>query len=715
MDQKTSDFFSARQVPSARTVAEAFAQALALHQTDRLSDAEKIYRQILAAQPRHFDSLHLLGVISLQRGDAEAAVRQIDLALKIEPRHILALNNRGNALQQLRRFDEALASYDRALAVRPDYAEALTNRGAALTGLRRYDEALSSCDRAVALRPDLVDAHVNRGNALHALSRFTEAVSVFDRALTLQPNYAEAHYNRSNALYALKRHEEALASVDAALALRPDYVEALTNRGAVLHALDRDEEALASLDRAIALEPDNVEALVNRGVALNALRRYDDALACYQRALRLCPDHLDALTNRGVALHDLARYEEALASHDRALALQPDFAEALSNRGNTLHELRRFDDALASFDRALALAPDFAEAHSNRGNVLQELRRFDEALTSYDRALVLRPDFADGHFNASVCRLLGGDFARGWQQHEWRWETKQLRAVKRRFAQPLWTGADDLAGKTILLHAEQGFGDTIQFCRYVPQVVERGASVIVEVQKPLCELMKGLAGEAQIVPRGEALPDFDLHCPLLSLPLAFGTRLETIPSRTPYLTAPENKIGDWRDRLGIHERPRVGLVWAGDPRKSLPGANRIDRQRSLQFDQLAPLLEVHDCAFYSLQKGDDAQAQLRGSALCHRITDWSADFHDFSDTAALIENLDLVIAVDTAVAHLAGALGKPLWLINRYNTCWRWLLDRDDCPWYPTARLFRQDATRDWHPVIARIELALHDYVHRVE
>jgi tetratricopeptide (TPR) repeat protein len=572
----------------------------------------------------------------------------------------------------------------------------------------------------VVLRPDLADAHVNRGSALHGLNRFTEAVSAFDRALALRPNYAEAHYNRGNALYALKRHEEALASVDAALALRLDYVEALTNRGAVLHALDRDEEALASLDRVIALEPNNVEALVNRGVVLNALKRYDDALACYQRALRLCPDHLDALTNRGVALHDLTRYEEALTSHGRALALQPDFAEALSNRGNTLHELRRFDDALTSFDRALALAPDFAEAHSNRGNVLQELRRFDEALTSYDRALTLRPDFADGHFNASVCRLLRGDFARGWQQHEWRWETRHLRAVKRHFPQPLWTGADDLTGKTILLHAEQGFGDTIQFCRYVPLVVARAAHVIVEVQKPLHELMRSLGGGVQIVPRGAALPDFDLHGPLLSLPLAFGTRLETIPSRTPYLTAPENKTRAWRDRLdkpelGKHQRPRVGLVWAGDPRKSLPGANRIDRQRSLQFDQLAPLLEVRGCAFYSLQKGDDAQAQLRGSELSHRITDWSADFHDFSDTAALIENLDLVIAVDTAVPHLAGVLGKPLWLINRYNTCWRWLLDRDDSPWYPTARLFRQDATRDWHPVIARIAAALRDYVHTAE
>jgi tetratricopeptide (TPR) repeat protein len=716
MDQQASASSSAQQATGTTTATATFAHALALHHAGRLSDAEEIYRRILATEPRHFDSLHLLGVIFLQRGDAEAAVRQIDAALKVEPQHSLALNNRGNALQYLQRFDEALTSYDRALAIRPDDAEALTNRAAALTALRRYDEALAGCERALALRPDLADAHVNRGNALHALRRLTEAVSAFDRALALRPNYAQAHYNRGNALYALKRHDEALASVNAALALRPDYVEALTNCGAILHALDRDEAALASLDRAIALAPDNVEALVNRGVALNALKRYDDALACYERALRLCPDHLDALTNCGVALHDLGRIEEALASHDRALALQPDFAEALSNRGNTLLELRRFVDALAGFDRALALAPDFAEAHSNRGNALQELRRFDEALTSYDRALTLRPDFADAHFNASVCRLLRGDFARGWQEHEWRWETRHLRAVKRRFAQPLWTGADDLAGKTILLHAEQGFGDTIQFCRYVPQVVARGASVIVEAQKPLCELLRSLADGVRIMPRGAALPEFDLHCPLLSLPLAFGTRLETIPSRTPYLAAPAHKIGAWRDRLikhelGDHRRPRIGLVWAGDPRKSLPGANRIDRQRSLQFDQLAPVLEVRDCTFYSLQKGDDAQAQLRDSVLSHRIADWSADFHDFSDTAALIANLDLVIAVDTAVAHLAGALGKPLWLINRHNTCWRWLLDRDDSPWYPTARLFRQDATRDWHPVVTRIASALRGHV----
>ena len=315
------------------------------------------------------------------------------------------------------------------------------------------------------------------------------------------------------------------------------------------------------------------------------------------------------------------------------------------------------------------------------------------------------------HLNAGLCRLLIGDFARGWQEHEWRWKTAQLKADERDFPQPLWLGVDDIAGKTILLHAEQGLGDTLQFCRYVPRVVERGARVILWVPITLRELMCTLPCAVQVVSHGDPLPAFDLHCPLLSLPLAFGTRLETIPSQTPYLSAADNKRNAWRDHLGRHERPRVGLAWAGDPRKHLPGANRIDRQRSLPFDQLAPILEVRGCEFYSLQKGDDVVAQLHDSALPHGVVDWSAEFHDFSDTAALIANLDLIITVDTAVAHLAGALGKPVWLLNRYNTCWRWLLDREDSPWYPTARLFRQDATRDWAAVIARAAAALQDYV----
>ena len=635
--------FSAAQRTDSAKAASLFAAALAAHQAGRLADAEKIYTRILTTRPDHFDSLHLLGVIFLQRGKHAQAADQIALALERNPGNVFALNNRGSALSELGRFEEALASYDRALALRPDYAEAHSNRGNALKAVRRFADALASYDRALALRPDYAEAHSNRGGALHDLKRFTEALAACDRAIALRPDYPEALSNRGNTLKELKRFDEALATYDRAIALRPDYAEAHSNRGNVMYELNR--------------------------------------------------------------------FEEALTDYDRALALRPGFAEAHTNRGNAFHELARLDEALAGHDRALTLRPDFAEAYSNRGNTLKELGRFDEALESFARAIAVRPAFADAHFHDALCRLLTGDFLRGWEKYEWRWETDQLRDEKRNFMQPRWTGSDDIAGKTILLHAEQGFGDTIQFCRYVPLVAQRGARVVLEVEKPLRELMSMLPGVAQIISRGDPLPDFDVHCPLLSLPLAFATRVETIPARTPYLSVPAGKTSAGRDGLGNHDGPRVGLVWAGNPRKEVPNANRVDRQRSIGFDRFAPLFETAGCEFYSLQKGDQAVAQLRDSPLRRRVIDWTEDLHDFADTAALIENLDLVIAVDTSVAHLAGALGKPLWLINRHNTCWRWLLDREDSPWYPTARLFQQDDTRDWDRVIARVQAALAEHI----
>jgi tetratricopeptide (TPR) repeat protein len=631
----------AAPAPVAPVSTALFAEGLKLHHAGRLADAEQIYSRVLAAQPDHFDSLHLLGVIFFQRGQHAQAVKQIGAALKMNPNNAPALNNRGNALTALKKFAEALASYDRAVALQRDFAEAHSNRGNALKELKRCEDALASYDRALALRPDFAEAHSNRGDVLSKLERFTEALASCDNALALRPNYAEALSNRGNALLKLKRFGEALASYDRALALQPDYG--------------------------------------------------------------------DAHSNRGNVLRELNRFDEALASYDRAINLQPGFATAHCNRGSVLENLNRFEEAIESYDRAIELQPDFATVYSNRGNTLRELMRFDEALASFDRALAIQPDFADAHYNEAVCRLLLGDLERGWEKNEWRWKTEQLRDGEQTFAQPLWLGSDDIAGKSILLHAEQGLGDTIQFCRYVPLIAARGAQIILGVQKPLRELMTTLAGGARIVAVGDPLPDFDLHCPLLSLPLAFATRLDTIPAVVPYLAAPEDKIEAWRSRLGEHGRLRVGLVWAGNPRKQLPNANRIDVQRSMAFDRLAPLLEVKECEFYSLQKGDDAVRQLRDSALQQEVIDWTEDLHDFSDTAALIENLDLVISVDTSVAHLAGALGKPFWLLNRYNTCWRWLLDRDDSPWYPAARLFRQDAARDWDSVIGRVQAALRD------
>ena len=689
--------------PGSPELASAFSHAVALHQAGRLAEAEKIYRQLLKAQPRHFDSLHLLGVIYHQRGNHAEAVRQIDVALKINSNVAAAYCNRAVALQELMRFDAALASCDKAIALKPDYAEAFYNRGIALKKLQRLGEALASYDKALALKPDFAEALNNRGIALKELKQFSQALVSYDQAIVLKPDYAEPHLNRGVVLQELKRRDEALASFDKALALKPEYAEAYLNRGVALQELKRLDEALASYDKALALMPDYAETWNNRGNALKKLKQLDEALASYDKALALKPDYAEALNNRGNVLQELNQLDEALASYDEALALKPDYVEAFTNRGVTLQELQRFDEALASYDKALALKPEYAEALYNRGITLQELRRLDEALASYDKALSVRPDFAEVHWNEALLRLLIGDFSRGWAKYEWRWQVDESTLLQRTFAQPLWLGTDAIAGKTILLHSEQGLGDTIQFCRFTKLLAQRGAKILLQVQPELRSLMLSVDGPASVIAHGDEISPFDYHIPLMSLPLAFKTTLDDIPNLIPYLYAPKDKIKFWYDRLGTCEKPKVGLVWAGNPRKWLPNANRIDRQRSLHFNQLTPLLESTECQFFSLQKGDEAIEQLRHSPLRGRVIDWTAELHDFADTAALIENLDLVIAVDTSVPHLAGALGKPFWLINRYNTCWRWLLDREDSPWYPTARIFRQPIYGEWTSVIDRI------------
>jgi tetratricopeptide (TPR) repeat protein len=618
----------------------------------------------------------------------------------------------GLARHQAGRLDEAETIYRKILAVSPDHFDTRHLLGAIFLQRGNHAESLRHIELALKKSSDNVFVLNNHGIVLEGLKRYQEALASFERAITLRPNYAEAHSNRGNVFKALLRFDEALASYDRALALRPDFAEAYSNRGDVLCELKRFEEALASCERALAQRPDFAEAHCNRGNALRNLKRLDGALASFDRALSLKPDYAEAHSNRGTVLHDLHRFEDELASYNSALVLRPDFPEALSNRGNALQELKRFEEAVEDYKRATVLNQNFAEAYSNCGNALRELDRFAEALASFDHAIRLQPGLAEAHFNAALCLLLTGDLSAGWKQYEWRWHTEQLNSEKRNFAQPQWTGADEIAGKTVLLHAEQGFGDTLQFSRYASRVAGRGARVILEVQKPLLTLMRTLASGIEIIAKGDPLPAFDFHCPLLSLPLAFNTEIDTIPRETPYLSADAAKRDAWLARLGARKRPRIGLVWAGDPRKQLPNAHLIDRQRSIAFDMLAPLF-VAECDFVSLQKGEDAVTQLRNSPLRNRVIDWSDDFHDFSDTAALIKNLDLVIAVDTSVAHLAGALGKPLWLLNRYNTCWRWLLGRDDSPWYPSVRLFRQDKTRDWRPVIGRVAAALWSYVPR--
>jgi len=600
------------------------------------------------------------------------------------------------------RLAEAEACYQQMLAAQPDHADALHLLGLIAYQVRRADLAVELIGRAIERNERNAAYFSNCGNALQALNRYEEALASYDRALALEPDHAEAFNNRGAALEELKRLDEALASYDKMLALKPASAEAFYNRGNVLKALGRRDEALASYDRALALKPDYAEAFNNRGVALQELQRFDEALASHDKALALKPDYAEAANSRGNALQALQRFDEALASYDKALALKPEYAEAFNNRGNVLRALRRFDEALTSYNKAVALKPSYAEAFSNCGVTLQELRRFDEALASYENAQALNPDYAEAHWNEGLLRLLTGDFDRGWIKSEWRWKVKSFASSKRSLAQPLWLGDGAVEGKTILLHSEQGLGDTIQFCRYVPLVAARGARVILQVDEPLRQLVSGVAGVSHCISNAEAPPDFDLHCPLLSLPLAFATRLDTIPCATPYLGVPAHTT-DWEARLGPKHRPRIGLVWSGSPR------HENDLNRSIKLDVMSRLFDVA-ATFVSLQKdvrpGDQATLNARSDLL-----DLGKSLESFSDTAALISHLDLVISVDTSVAHLAGALGRPVWILLQYRPDWRWLLDREDSPWYPTARLFRQTDSREWQSVVERVHDALHHMV----
>ena len=645
-------------------LALALNRAITSYQAGQLGEAEQICQKIISKKSNFFDAHHVLGVILAAQGKNDEALTSYNRALMVQPKHADALSNRGNVLKELRRFDEALASYNSALAVKPNYAAALNNRGVTLHILARFDEALASFDRALASESNFADALCNRGNTLNSLRRFDEALETYDAAIALRPGLVEAHCNRGNTLRELKRYDEALVAYDRALASRPNLVEALSNRGITLAGLKRHDEALVDLGRSLALRPGDPELLTKRGVILDEMKRHD----------------------------------EALADYDQALAANPNDADAIYNRGNALHDLKRFADALASYDRLQLIRPLNAEMLSNRGKILKELDRYDEALDCSAQALALQPDNVVAHCNEASMRLLRGDFARGFSEYEWRWKKADMAPNRRVFPQPLWLGEDDIAGKTILLHTEQGFGDTIQFCRYASLVAARGARVILEVEKPLYPLMGGLAGPSEVIVKGEPLPDFDAHCPLLSLPLALGTRVKTVPSDAPYFSVPPEKSAEWNTRLGPKTRPRIGIAWAGNAKHERDGDRSIG---------LRNFLRLLDCegTYVSLHKdlGADDVPVVKERGILH----FGDVLGDYSDTAALISQLDLVISVDTSVAHLAGALAKPVWVLVTYVPDWRWMLGRDDNPWYPTARLFRQSATREWGSVIARVQEAL--------
>lgn len=612
--------------------------AIALHKAQRFQDAEKAYRKLLGSGKPNPDGLRLLGALYLQTGQKALAADFLEKATRL----------------------------------RPQDPETLTNLGIALCGLQRRDAAAARFRQALACKNDYVPALKSLGILCHEIGQINEAEHLYQKIAKLHPNQPAAHFDYGNALLSLGRTVEAIERYEHALALKPDYLDAMVNLGMALGLSGQNDASRQWLERAQEL---------------------------FEKILEKDPQNSVALNNLGNILRQQGKSEDAATRYREALRLRPDYAEATINLATALRDLRRWDEAIDCCQSALRLKPDSVEARINLGTFLQEKGRHAEAVAAFTEALALHPSSVDAQWNKSLSLLALGEYEEGWKLHETGLGIGQMRGAYTPAKR--WNG-EPLDRKRLLIRAEQGYGDTLQFIRYASLCKKQGATVVVSCPAALRSLFSNSPFIDELPETLDGLA-FDFHVPVMSLPFAFKTTVETIPATVPYLDFNEAVRARWAEKIPDGEEIRAGLVWAGNPREKIASAHLTDQRRSIGLDALRPLLDVPNIRFYSLQK-DAAAEQIDRQGLRGRINDPMSDVRDFQDTAALIDRLDLVISVDTAVAHLAGALGKPVWILSRFDACWRWLQNRPDSPWYPTARVFGQKQPGDWADVVERIK-----------
>jgi tetratricopeptide (TPR) repeat protein len=705
-------------------------EGLACHQAGRFKEAHAAYAEVLAIQADNPEALRLNGVALAAIGRLDESLAAFAEALRVHRPFPEAHYNLGNVLQTANRLPEAIASYEQAIKLRPQFVEALCNLGNALMATERFEEARVVYEKAIKQRPgfatvlnnlsvvyrkldridDAVDAaaravassprHVDSLNSLGIASKLAgrpdDAMAAYRRAIAVQPRLALLHYNLGITLDDLGRHEEAVASFHEAIALNAFYPEALLSLGVALQNLERWAEAREAYEKCLRLSPKEVKARINLGTTFQKELRFDDAIAQYRLALTADEHSREARNNLGTALQSARRWPEAVTVLRELVEVEPRYADAWNNLGLVLGLTNSLPEAEVAIRRALDLEAGHAEAHNNLGNVLLSSGRPFEAIDAYRSASLIDPKMDVARFNEGVGRLLTSDLVRGWPLYEHRYAMRPAAERDRFLGRARWKG-EALAGRAILVHAEQGLGDTLQFVRYVPLLAARGAIVHVEVQAALTGLLQGLAGAATVFAAGEPLPAFDLHCPMLSLPLGFQTTLETIPGETPYLKAALPNQDAWTSRVRAVSGRRIGFVWSGNPKHG------NDHNRSIPLETFERLFtSAPGDHFFSLQKEASLDDSLRLAAHPN-VTDLAPFLSTFADTAAAIRALDLVISVDTSVAHLAGALGAALWVLVPHSPDWRWLLNRRDNPWYPSARVFRQPATARWPEALAEV------------
>lgn len=594
---------------------------------------------------------------------------------------------------------EALKAFDAALRLAPNMPEAYCNRGVALQDLGRYGDALAAVDRALRIRPTYATAQYNRGNILKAMHRFPEADEAYSRALALQPSFPEALLNRGVARLPLNKRMEALGDFNRALSLRPKYVAAHIGRARVYRSLSDIKQAFAAVDTALAIDPEDMDARLTRIEILNAAERFDEALTAADAILAINPQNGAALANRAEALSGLKRYDEALVLADEAVRRLPESAMAHLTRGNVLAQLYRSDEALAELDTARRFGAWGPAYLMTRGMVLNNLDRVDEAGASFEQAITLAPEDAGMRYNRSFFLLQRGRYAEGWPEHEWRTRRRQYGLGDLMELAPRWEG-QDLTGKRLLVFCEQGHGDSIQFSRFLPLLAKYGAGqTTLRIQEALRRLYADNFPDMDVTFDLGMRKDFDYQIPLMSLADAFGATLDTMPRNVPYLRANDERVAKWRKRIGT-DGFRIGIAWQGNPKFG------ADRFRSIALKEFLPLASVPGIRLISLQwVGGTSQLQGIGDKL--RIETLGEEVVNnpdgFREVAAVMANLDLLITSDTGPAHLAGALGRPIWVALNQRPDWRWMNEGTTTPWYPTMRLYRQQTMGDWPGVFNAI------------
>jgi len=564
---------------------------------------------------------------------------------------------------------------EKAARLLPKDPETLTNLGIALRGIKKPEEAVTRFKQALTHRADYIPALHNLAHLCYEIGRMDEAKAAYEHISRINPLHAPAHFDHGNSLLSLGKIGEAIAEYEQALKIKPDYLEAIINLGIAYSLAGKNDLSHQWLGRAEEL---------------------------FKRALKADPNNTVAMNNLGNILRQQGKAAEAESIFRKALSLRPDYAEAAVNLATTLRDLGRLNDAIESCHFALRLRPDFAEARINLGTLMQEKGQHEEALQLFDEALQRKPSSIDAQWNKSLSLLALGQYREGWKLHEIGLGVPHMRGdydSKRR-----WNG-EDLTGKRLLLRSEQGLGDTMQFVRYAEVCKSRGATVIVSCQPALKRLLSNCPYIDSIEEQ-----DFDYHAPMMSMPFAFGTDLDSVPAKVPYLFVSNGTRAKWTPKFRGKKGLKVGLVWAGNPREKIIAAHLTDNRRSMDLDTLKPLFGIKGVKYYSLQK-DAKVEQIKLSGLEKQIINLMDGVEDFEDTAAIIENLDLVITVDTSVAHLAGGMGKPVWILSRFDACWRWLQNRPDSPWYPTARIFGQQSPGDWANMIENVKNALEEAI----